>query len=96
MTAALHEAHFTRCGSMTIGEWLALIGTVLAEFFTDPGTALVLACRIIESSNRLNIPPISATPPSRSALGVTNFLGPSAAKTFLHRKWHESAVGRES
>jgi hypothetical protein len=96
MTAALHEAHFVRCDRMKIGEWLALIGTVVAEFFARPGTAVVFTYRIIESSNRLHIHPISATPPSRSALGVTNFFGPSAAKAFPHREWHARAVGREN
>jgi hypothetical protein len=91
MTATLHEAHFVRCG-MKIGEWLALIGTVVTEFFARPRTAVVLNCRVIEL---LSITPISATP-SRSALGVTNLFGPPAAKTFLHREWDERAVGREN
>lgn len=93
MTAAPLEAHFTRCGRMKIGEWLALIGTVAAELFARSETAPVLACRITKSSDRLNIPAVSAAPPSRSALGFTNFFGPSAA---MFRKWHKSAAGAEN
>jgi hypothetical protein len=94
MSQALLEAHFTRCGRMNIGGWLALIGTVVAELSGRSEAAPVLACRITESSNRLNIPPLSAAPPSRSALGVIIFFGPSAGKMF--RKWHKSAAGGEN
>jgi NitT/TauT family transport system permease protein len=83
-------------GGMKISGGLALIGTVVAEFVAGSGTGTGLAWRIIESSNRLNIPRMFAALLLLSALGVIIFFGLSAVETLLLRKWHESAVGREN
>jgi len=83
-------------GGMKISGGLALIGTVVAEFVAGSGTGTGLAWRIIESSNRLNIPRMFAALLLLSALGVTIFFGLSAVERLLLRKWHESAIGREN
>jgi NitT/TauT family transport system permease protein len=83
-------------GGMKISGGLALIGTVVAEFVAGSGTGTGLAWRIIESSNRLNIPRMFAALLLLSSLGVIIFFGLSAVETLLLRKWHESAVGREN
>jgi len=83
-------------GGMKISGGLALIGTVVAEFVAGSGTGTGLAWRIIESSNRLNIPRMFAALLLLSALGVIIFFGLTAVETLLLRKWHESAVGREN
>src|SRR5580704_8268716 len=83
-------------GGMKISGGLALIGTVVAEFVAGSGTGTGLAWRIIESSNRLNIPRMFAALLLLSSLGVTIFFGLSAVERLMLRKWHESAVGREN
>ena len=83
-------------GGMKISGGLALIGTVVAKFVAGSGTGSGLAWRIIESSNRLNIPRMFAALLLLSALGVTIFFGLSAVERLLLRKWHESAIGREN
>lgn len=83
-------------GGMKISGGLALIGAVVAEFVAGSGTGTGLAWRIIESSNRLNIPRMFAALLLLSVLGVTIFFSLSALETLLLRKWHESAVGREN
>jgi NitT/TauT family transport system permease protein len=83
-------------GGMKISGGLALIGTVVAEFVAGSGTGTGLAWRIIESSNRLNIPRMFAALLLLSSLGVVIFFGLSAVETLLLRKWHESAIGREN
>lgn len=83
-------------GGMKISGGLALIGTVVAEFVAGSGSGTGLAWRIIESSNRLNIPRMFAALLLLSVLGVTIFFGLSAVERLMLRKWHESAVGREN
>ncbi len=83
-------------GGMKISGGLALIGAVVAEFVAGSGTGTGLAWRIIELSNRLNIPRMFAALLLLSVLGVTIFFGLSALEQALLRKWHESAVGREN
>jgi len=83
-------------GGMKISGGLALIGAVVAEFVAGSGTGTGLAWRIIESSNRLNIPRMFAALFLLSVLGVIIFFGLSAVEAILLRKWHESAVGREN
>ena len=82
-------------GGMKISGGLALIGAVVAEFVAGSGTGTGLAWRIVESSNRLNIPRMFAALTLLSLLGVVIFFGLSALETLLLRKWHESAVRRE-
>jgi NitT/TauT family transport system permease protein len=83
-------------GGMKISGGLALIGAVVAEFVAGSGTGTGLAWRIIESSNRLNIPRMFAALILLSVLGVLIFFGLSAVESLLLRKWHESALGREN
>jgi NitT/TauT family transport system permease protein len=83
-------------GGMKISGGLALIGAVVAEFVAGSGTGTGLAWRIIESSNRLNIPRMFAALTLLSVLGVLIFFGLSALEHLLLRKWHESAVRREA
>jgi NitT/TauT family transport system permease protein len=83
-------------GGMKISGGLALIGAVVAEFVAGSGTGTGLAWRIVESSNRLNIPRMFAALTLLSALGITIFFSLSALESFLLRKWHESALAREN
>jgi len=83
-------------GGMKISGGLALIGAVVAEFVAGSGTGTGLAWRIIESANRLNIPRMFAALLLLSILGIIIFFGLSALERFSLRKWHESAVRRES
>ena len=81
---------------MRISGGLALIGAVVAEFVAGSGTGTGLAWRIVESANRLQIPRMFAALFLLSVLGIGIFLVLTALQTALLRKWHESAVRRES
>jgi NitT/TauT family transport system permease protein len=81
---------------MRISGGLALIGAVVAEFVAGSGTGTGLAWRIVESANRLQIPRMFAALLLLSLLGIGIFLALSALQTLLLRKWHESAVRRET
>lgn len=81
---------------MKISGGLALIGAVVAEFVAGSGTATGLAWRIIEAGNRLDIPKMFAALLLLSALGITLFFALSWAEYRLLRRWHESALKRES
>jgi NitT/TauT family transport system permease protein len=83
-------------GGMKISGGLALIGAVVAEFVAGSGTGTGLAWRIIESSNRLNIPRMFAALFLLSGLGIIIFFGLSGVERLLLRKWHESTVNREN
>ena len=83
-------------GGMRISGGLALIGAVVAEFVAGSGTGTGLAWRIVESANRLQIPRMFAALFLLSVLGIGIFLVLTALQTLLLRKWHESAVRRES
>ena len=81
---------------MKISGGLALIGAVVAEFVAGSGTATGLAWRIIEAGNRLDIPKMFAALLLLSALGIVLFFVLSWAEHRLLRRWHESALKRES
>jgi NitT/TauT family transport system permease protein len=83
-------------GGMRISGGLALIGAVVAEFVAGSGTGTGLAWRIVEAGNRLNIPRMFAALLLMSLLGIVIFFSLSALEFALLRKWHESAVGRET
>ncbi len=84
-------------GGLRITGGLALIGAVVAEFVAGTGgIGQGLATRILEAGFRLNIPRLFAALILIMALGVAIFALTSFLSWLLLRKWHESAVKRES
>lgn len=83
-------------GGMKISGGLALIGAVVAEFVAGSGSAAGLAWRIIEAGNRLQIPKMFAALALLSALGIGIFFLLSLLEYLLLRRWHESALARET
>jgi len=82
-------------GGMKISGGLALIGAVVAEFVAGSGTGTGLAWRIIESSNRLNIPRMFAALLLLSVAGIVIFYALSIINYAALRHWHESALDQE-
>ncbi|HET9902702.1 MAG TPA: ABC transporter permease [Xanthobacteraceae bacterium] len=84
-------------GGLKISGGLALIGAVVAEFVAGTGgQASGLAYRILESGYRLQIPRMFAALVLISLSGIAIFLLTSAIAHFALRRWHESALGRET
>jgi NitT/TauT family transport system permease protein len=84
-------------GGLRIAGGLALIGAVVAEYVAGTGgIGSGLAFRILEAGYRLNIPRMFAALILIAATGVIIFAGLSFLSHMLLRKWHESAVKRES
>jgi len=82
---------------LKIGGGLSLVGAVVAELAAGAaGAGSGLAYRISEAGYRLNIPRMFAALLLLSLLGVGIFLALSALQLMLLRKWHESAMRRES
>jgi NitT/TauT family transport system permease protein len=82
---------------LKIAGGLALIGAVVAELAAgSSGAGSGLAFRIVESQVRLKIPRLFAALVLLSVTGIFIFLALSAFSHALLRKWHESAVRRES
>jgi NitT/TauT family transport system permease protein len=81
---------------MKIAGGLALIGAVVAEFVAGSGTATGLAWRIIEAGNRLEIARMFAALALLSAVGIVNFYALAALEFVCLRRWHESAITKES
>ncbi|MEM8740377.1 MAG: ABC transporter permease [Pseudomonadota bacterium] len=82
---------------LRIGGTLSLIGAVVAEFVIGTsGTGLGLASMIQEAGYRLNIPRMFAALVIIAALGIVIFAALSLVSHLLLRKWHESAVSRET
>jgi NitT/TauT family transport system permease protein len=76
---------------------LSLIGAVVAEIAAgSAGAGSGLAYRIAESGYRLNIPRMFAALLLLSIAGIVIFALLSALNNVLLRRWHESAVVRES
>ena len=75
---------------------LALIGAVVAEFVAGSGTATGLAWRIVESGNRLEIATLFAALALLAFTGVCVFAALSLLEWSLLRRWHESAIARQS
>lgn len=84
-------------GGIRIAGGLALIGAVVAEIAAGTaGAGSGLAYRIVESGYRLNIPRLFAALLLLSVTGIAIFFALSALSHLLLRRWHESAVARES
>lgn len=82
--------------AMKISGGLALIGAVVAEFVAGSGTATGLAWRIVEAGNRLQIAKMFAALALLSILGITIFYALTLLEHLLLKRWHESAVKRQT
>jgi NitT/TauT family transport system permease protein len=84
-------------GGIRIAGGLALIGAVVAEIAAGTaGAGSGLAYRIVESGYRLNIPRLFAALLLLSVTGIVLFFALSLVSHLVLRRWHESAVTRES
>jgi NitT/TauT family transport system permease protein len=84
-------------GGLRIAGGLALIGSIVAEYVAGTtGIGSGLAFRILEAGYRLNIPRMFAALVLIACLGVIIFAGLSFLSHMLLRKWHESAIRRET
>ncbi|NJS40199.1 MAG: ABC transporter permease [Rhodobacteraceae bacterium] len=84
-------------GGLRIAGGLSLIGAIVAEYVAGTGgIGSGLAFRILEASYRLNIPRMFAALLLIAVSGVVIFAGLSFLSHMLLRKWHESALKRES
>jgi NitT/TauT family transport system permease protein len=84
-------------GGLKISGGLALIGAVVAEFVAGTGgSASGLAYRILESGYQLRIPRMFAALFLISASGIAIFMATSWISHLLLRRWHESAIKRET
>lgn len=84
-------------GGLKISGGLALIGAVVAEFVAGTGgSASGLAYRILESGFQLRVPRMFAALFLISAAGIVIFLSTSLLAHLLLRRWHESAIKRET
>ena len=82
---------------LRIAGGLSLIGAVVAEIAAgSAGAGSGLAYRIAESGYRLNIPRMFAALLLLSLAGVAIFFVLSALSHLALRRWHESAIERES
>jgi NitT/TauT family transport system permease protein len=84
-------------GGLKIAGGLSLIGAVVAEIAAGAaGAGSGLAYRIAESGYRLNIPRMFAALVLLSVVGILIYFALSLLSHLLLRRWHESAVSRES
>jgi NitT/TauT family transport system permease protein len=84
-------------GGIRIAGGLALIGAVVAEIAAgSAGAGSGLAYRIAESGYRLNIPRMFAALLLLSVTGIVIFVVLSLLSHLMLRRWHESALGKES
>jgi len=82
---------------LRIAGGLALIAAVVAEFAAgSAGANSGLAFRLLESQFRLNIPRLFAALVLLSLTGVAIFAATSLLSYLLLRRWHESAIRRET
>lgn len=82
---------------LRIAGGLSLIGAIVAEFVAGTGgIGSGLAFRIQEAGYRLNIPRMFAALLLIAASGVAIFAALSVLSHLLLRKWHESAITRET
>ena len=82
---------------LKIAGGLALIGAVVAEYVAGSGgNASGLAYRILEASYQLKIPRMFAALVMISLSGIAIFLVTSYVSHLLLRRWHESAIKRET
>lgn len=84
-------------GGLRIAGGLSLIGAIVAEYVAGTGgIGSGLAFRILEAGYRLNIPRMFAALLLIAGSGVVIFAGLSFLSHMLLRKWHESAIKRET
>lgn len=84
-------------GGLRIAGGLSLIGAVVAEIAAGAsGAGSGLAYRIAESGYRLNIPRMFAALLLLSVTGIIIFMALSLVSHLVLRRWHESALGKES
>jgi NitT/TauT family transport system permease protein len=84
-------------GGLRIAGGLALIGAIVAEYVAGiSGSGSGLAFRILEASYRLNYPRMFAALLMIAIVGVIIFAATSFLSWFFLRKWHESALSRET
>lgn len=84
-------------GGLKIAGGLSLIGAVVAELVAGTGgIGSGLAFRIQEAGYRLNIARMFAALALVAAMGVFIFAALSVLSHLLLRKWHESALSRET
>jgi NitT/TauT family transport system permease protein len=82
---------------LRIAGGLSLIGAVVAEYVAGTGgIGSGLAFRILEAGYRLNIPRMFAALLLIAVTGVVIFAGLSLLSHMLLRKWHESAIRRDT
>jgi NitT/TauT family transport system permease protein len=84
-------------GGLRIAGGLSLIGAVVAEIAAgSAGAGSGLAYRIAESGYRLNIPRMFAALLLLSAAGIVIYGLLALTSHLALRRWHESALGKES
>ncbi|MBR0691999.1 ABC transporter permease [Bradyrhizobium lablabi] len=84
-------------GGLRIAGGLSLIGAVVAEIAAgSAGAGSGLAFRIAESGYRLNIPRMFAALLLLSLAGIVIYGLLALISHLLLRRWHESALGKES
>jgi NitT/TauT family transport system permease protein len=84
-------------GGLKIAGGLSLIGAVVAELVAGTGgVGAGLAARIQEAGYRLNIARMFAALSMIAAMGVVIFAALSLLAHLLLRKWHDSAIKRET
>ena len=84
-------------GGLRIAGGLSLIGAVVSEYVAGTGgIGSGLAFRILEAGYRLNIPRMFAALLLIALTGVMIFAVLSLISHLLLRKWHESALKRET
>lgn len=84
-------------GGLRISGGLSLIGAVVAEIAAGAaGSGSGLAYRIAESGYRLNIPRMFAALLLLSVAGIVIYIVLAVASHLVLRRWHESAMGKES
>ncbi|MGB3046055.1 MAG: ABC transporter permease [Xanthobacteraceae bacterium] len=84
-------------GGLRIAGGLSLIGAVVAEIAAgSAGSGSGLAYRIAESGYRLNIPRMFAALLLLSVAGVVIYMVLALISHLLLRRWHESALRKES
>jgi NitT/TauT family transport system permease protein len=84
-------------GGLRIAGGLSLIGAVVAEIAAgSAGAGSGLAYRIAESGYRLNIPRMFAALLLLSAAGIVIYMGLALLSHLLLRRWHESALRKDT
>ena len=84
-------------GGLRIAGGLSLIGAIVAEFVIGTGgRGAGLAFTLLEASYRLKIPRMFAAVALICVVGLCIFALTSILSNLLLRRWHESAIKRES